>query len=146
MWKKRLEPFSREIRFLWKFPIKTSRFGKVASINPTFKGCISRPWRTSSLKHYVSKIYTVASHISTVTWLDVYSGATLIIRTFESYRMTQRIKDWVTWRSRYERFYCNAQIYSINVSRLMLLSQASQEWPFYDWSQLPCTQNEENRI
>ena len=43
------------------------------------------------------------SHIVTVTWLDFYSGATLLLRTFESYRMTQHSRNRVTWLSRYER-------------------------------------------
>ena len=41
----------------------------------------------------------VESHILTVTWLDVYSGAILLIRTIESYGMTQQSRNRVPWLS-----------------------------------------------
>ena len=40
------------------------------------------------------------THILTVTWLDYYISATVIIRTFESYRMTQHSWNRVTWLSK----------------------------------------------
>ena len=51
-------------------------------------------------------VYSRFSHISPVTWLDFYSGVTLLIRTFEWYRMTQHSRNRVTWPGRYERTYC----------------------------------------
>ena len=57
------------------------------------------------VSHEQSKM-VIQSQIWTVTWLDFWSGATLNIRTFESYRMTQHSRNQVTWSSRYERGDC----------------------------------------
>ena len=58
---------------------------------------------------HAKTIYSRFSHISPVTWLDFYSGATLLIRTFEWYRMIQHSWNRVTWPGRYERFYCSVE-------------------------------------
>ena len=50
-------------------------------------------------------------------WLDFYSGATRIIRTFEAYRMTQDSSNRVTWPSSYERFYCPGAVETGNDDR-----------------------------
>ena len=60
----------------------------------------------SLLCKFKKKNNSRTSHILTVTWLDFYSGATLLIWTFESYRMTQHSRNRVTRLPRYERFYC----------------------------------------
>ena len=44
-----------------------------------------------------------------VTWLHFYHSATLLIRTFESYWMIWHSRNGVTWRSRYEWFYCECK-------------------------------------
>ena len=41
-----------------------------------------------------------------VTCLHFYSGATLLIRTFESFKMTQHSRNRVTWLPERERFHC----------------------------------------
>ena len=51
----------------------------------------------------VKFMYSRFSRIWTVMWLNFYSGATLIIQTFEWHRMTQHSKNRVTWPSRYKR-------------------------------------------
>ena len=49
--------------------------------------------------------YSRTFHISTVTWFDFCSGAILLIRTFESPRMTQHSRNRVTWLPRSEGVY-----------------------------------------
>ena len=46
------------------------------------------------------------SHTLTVTWIDFSCSATMIIRTFKSYRMTPHSRNQVTWLSRYEILDC----------------------------------------
>ena len=57
-------------------------------------------------------LYSSFSHIYPITWLDFYTGATLLNRTFEWCRMTQHSSNRVTWSGRYERTYCVFKVVS----------------------------------
>ena len=83
---------------------RTSRFYKGKLCHKRLCGSAEGAANGSSL------IQSNFSHIWTVMWLVFYSGTTPIIRTFESYQMTQQSRKRVACLSRYERLDCSETI------------------------------------
>ena len=92
-------------------------FGLIREALHRFNGC-AKIWSAPGTMNFIFN-YSRTLHILTVTWLDFCNGATLLIRTFESYGMTRYSRNRVKWLSTHERFYCtfrwNWNLCSFNV-------------------------------